>query len=106
MLEGRLKANGYHPILAHEAPIGLEMAVKNLPDLIILDVMMPIINGYNLCTILKTEQKTKKIPIIMLTGRSEEIDKTIGQKVGANAYLTKPFLMEQLLTTIKDLLKV
>ena len=105
ILESRLKANGYHPIIAPEAPAGLEMAIKNLPDLIILDVMMPIINGYNLCTILKSEPKTKKIPVIMLTGRSEEVDKTIGQKVGADAYLTKPFLMDQLLGTIKDLLK-
>jgi len=106
MLEGRLAANGFDPLVANEAPIGLEMAIKKNPDLIILDVMMPIINGYNMCSLLKAEEKTKKIPIIMLTARSEEIDKNIGEKVGVDAYLTKPFLIDDLLAAIRKLIKV
>jgi len=105
MLETRFKANGYEPLVASEAPIGLEMAMKTTPDIIILDVMMPIINGYNLCSILKSEEKTRKIPIMMLTSRSEEIDKTIGKKVGADVYITKPFLIDDLLVKMGELLK-
>ena len=106
MLEERLSANGFDPLVASEAPVGLEMAIKKTPNLIILDVMMPIINGYNMCSLLKAEEKTKKIPIIMLTARSEEIDKNIGQKVGVDAYLTKPFFIDDLLAVIKKLLKI
>ena len=105
MVESRLKANGYSAVSANDAAIGLETAIKDIPDLIILDVMMPIINGYNMCTLLKSEQRTKKIPIVMLTSRAEEQDKAIGREVGVDAYLTKPFKMEELLKTIEDLLR-
>ena len=104
MVESRLKANGYEAIVSNDAALGLEIAIKRTPDLIILDVMMPIINGYNMCSLLRAEEKSKKIPIIMLTSRAEERDKAIGQAVGANAYITKPFNMEDLLKKIEELL--
>ena len=104
MVESRLKANGYEAIVSNDAAMGLEMAIKNSPDLIILDVMMPIINGYNMCSLLKSEEQSKNTPIIMLTSRAEERDKAIGQSVGANAYITKPFAMEDLLKKIEELL--
>lgn len=105
MVEKRLKANGYEPLTAQEAPVGLEIALQKQPDLIILDIMMPIINGYNLCAILRSEEKTKRIPIILLTSRMENKDKAIGQQVGADAYNTKPVNMEELLNDIAFLLK-
>ena len=104
MVESRLKANGYDPIVSNDAATGLEIAIKKSPDLIILDIMMPIINGYNMCSLLKKEEKSKSIPIIMLTSRSEESDKAIGKEVGANAYITKPFNMDDLLKKISELL--
>ena len=105
MVESRLNANGYAAVTSNDAAVGLEKAMKQIPDLVILDVMMPIINGYNMCTLLKSEQKTRNIPIIMLTSRSEDQDKAIGKEVGVDAYLTKPFKMEELLKTVEDLLK-
>lgn len=106
MLGKRLEANGFEALVAQEATVGLEMAIKQLPDLIILDVMMPIINGYNFCRLLKTQNLQKEIPIIMLTGRSEEEDKMIGKEVGADAYFVKPPEMEVVLAKIKELLKI
>ncbi len=106
MLETRLKANGFSPLATQDASEGLEMAIKQQPDLIIMDVMMPIINGYNLCTILKSEEKTKNIPIIMLTSRTDDRDKAIGQQVGADAYSTKPVKMEELLNDMRSLLGI
>ncbi len=63
MLETRLKANGFEPLATSDASEDLEMAIKQQPNLIIMDVMMPIINGYTLCAILKAEVKTKNIPV-------------------------------------------
>ena len=105
LVESRLNANGFAAMSFNDAAIGLETAMKKIPDLVILDVMMPIINGYNMCSLLKSEQKTKKIPIIMLTSRSEDQDKAIGKEVGADVYLTKPFKMEELLKTVEELLR-
>ena len=103
VIEGRLTANGYQVATTTEAPQGLEMALKTFPDLIILDVMMPIVNGYNFCRLLKSETTHKKIPIILLTSRTDEKDIAIGQQVGADAYLPKPVNMEQLLNKIAKL---
>ena len=105
LLESRLPENGYAVLTATKAAVGLQMAIKKHPDLILLDVMMPIINGYNLCQLLKNEEKYKNIPVIMLTSRDQEKDKKIGQDVGAYAYLTKPVDMPVLLEKIKELIK-
>jgi len=104
-LEGNLKSNGYEVIVSHDATEGLEKAFKQFPELIILDVMMPIINGFNFCRLLKSQEKHQSIPIIMLTSRAEEEDRKIGIEVGADAYLVKPFNTEELLARIKELLK-
>ncbi len=105
MIEGRLKAHGYEVMSATEAPAGLELAMKSGPDLIILDVMMPIVNGYNFCRLIKSEVNFRTIPIILLTSRTEQADVAIGQEVGADAYLSKPVNIEELLNKIKELLK-
>ena len=105
MIEGRLQAHGYEVISSTEAPVGLEFAMKNNPDLIILDVMMPIVNGYNFCRLIKSEVNYRKIPIILLTSRTGQNDIAIGQEVGADAYLPKPVNIEELLSKIKELLK-
>lgn len=104
-LEGNLKSNGYEVMVSQEATDGLEKAFKRFPELIILDVMMPIINGFNFCRLLKSQEKHRNIPVIMLTSRSEEEDRKIGMEVGADAYLVKPFRTEELLARIKELLK-
>jgi DNA-binding response OmpR family regulator len=104
MLETRLKANGFEVFVYQDAPKGFEKALEQKPDIIILDVMMPIINGYNFCRLLKTQHEHKHIPVILLTSRSSEDDKKIGEDVGANAYLTKPCDVDDLLNKMNELL--
>lgn len=104
LVEGVLDSKGYDVIVANEAPAGLEMAMKGSPDLIVLDVMMPIINGFNICRLMKSEEKCKEIPIILLTSRSEEEDRKIGEEVGADAYIAKPLNTQELLDRVKELL--
>lgn len=99
-----LSSNGYEVLSSCEAPAGLEMAMKEKIDLIVLDVMIPIINGFNICRLLKSQEKYKNIPIVLLTSRSEDEDRKIGKEVGADAYIAKPLNRENFLTTIKDLL--
>src|SRR3989338_6536909 len=101
LIQAVLNSNGYEVLSASEAPNGLELAMKQKPDLIILDVMMPVINGFNICRLLKAEQKHKHIPIILLTSRSTENDQKIGNEVGADAYFPKPCKIEELLIKIK-----
>jgi DNA-binding response OmpR family regulator len=103
LLLDRLEANGYQVKATNEASDGLQMAMDNAPDLIILDVMMPIINGYNFCKLLKNEENQKHIKILLLTSRDDIDDVKIGMEMGADAYLTKPVDTQELLKTLKIL---
>lgn len=101
LLEKILTKEGYSVGAATEADEGLDRAIKEDPDLIILDVMMPVINGYNFCRLLKKEAEKENILVILLTSRDEMEDIQIGLDMGADAYLTKPVNTEELLKTIK-----
>jgi len=105
LMEKILGGQGYDLLLANEAPLGLETAMKNRPDLIVLDVMMPIINGFNICRLLKSEEEHRHIPIILLTSRITEEDQRIGREVGADAYLLKPLNTKEFLNTVQQLLE-
>jgi len=105
-LAKKLPENGYEVLTATKAADGLQIVMDQYPDLVILDVMMPIINGYNLCQLLKNDPRHKRIPVILLTCRDSERDKQIGRDMGANAYLVKPLDIPLLLEKIKDLLHV
>jgi len=100
LLEDGLKKNGYEVTAVNEAAEGLEFAMTRDPDLIILDVMMPIINGFNFCRMLKAEEDRKNIPIILLTSRDQLKDIEIGLEMGAEAYVIKPLNIDELLKTI------
>ena len=100
----RLKAFGYEVIPAYDGKEALEKAKKEKPDLIILDLMLPKIDGYKVCRMLKFDEKYKNIPVIMFTARAQESDKELGLQVGADEYITKPFDAKVLLEKIKDLL--
>jgi DNA-binding response OmpR family regulator len=78
---------------------------KDYPDLIILDIMLPDIDGLEFCKLLKSERDTEDIPIIMLTAKSTEIDKIVGLELGADDYVTKPFSIRELIARIKAVLK-
>ena len=97
----RLKTLGYEVISAQDGQEGLEKAKNENPDLIVLDILMPKMDGYEVCRMLKFDEKYKSIPIIMLTARAKDIDKVMGKKVGADDYITKPFETEELIDKIK-----
>ncbi len=105
LLETRLRANHYEVLTAADGEEGLHVAKTGRPDLIILDVMLPKINGSVVCGILKYDEEFKSIPILMLTVKNRQIDRDIGETVKADAYITKPFDMELLLQEIEKLLK-
>ncbi len=98
-----LKTKGYETITAYDGEEGLKLAKEEHPDLIILDVMMPKINGYKICRLLKYDAKYKNIPIVMVTARSQEGDKLIGEETGADRYITKPFEFSDILDVINEL---
>lgn len=89
---------------AYDGAEGLRLAKKEKPDVVILDIMMPSINGYKVARLLKFDEKYKDIPIIMLTGRSQEKDVEIGKMTGADEYLTKPFYMAELIKLVNKYL--
>lgn len=100
-----LESRGYEAISAVDGLDGLEKVRHSNPDLIILDVMLPKMDGYKVCKMLKLSDEYKKIPVILLTARIEESDKKLAEELQYDAYITKPFDFNQLLTKIKELLK-
>ncbi len=95
---------GYSAVLARNGREGVEMAIDAKPDLILLDVMMPELSGWEVCTTLKSAPETRQIPIAMLTVKSEIRDLITGMQVGADDYITKPFTRKKLLSTVRRLL--
>jgi len=104
MVKSRLQANGYIVLTAGDGQEALEKARKEKPDLIILDLMLPKIDGYKVCRMLKFDEKYKKIPILMFTARAQESDKKLGEEVGADGYITKPFEPSVLISKIHELI--
>ena len=104
MLKFRLEATGYEVDEAADGQEGLDKARTAWPDLVILDLMLPKIDGFKVCRMLKFDDKHKHKPIIMFTARAQEKDKMIGKEMGADAYITKPFEPDVLLAKIKELL--
>lgn len=100
----QLEAGGFRVLTAQDGQEGLDKARKENPDLIILDLMLPRIDGYKVCRMLKFDEKYKKIPVIIYTARAQEADEKLGYEVGADAYLTKPFDPKKLLAKINELL--
>jgi DNA-binding response OmpR family regulator len=101
-LEYNLINQGYEVLLAEDGYQALQAARANQPDLLLLDVMLPRLDGFEVCRILRKEMN---VPILMLTARTEEVDKIVGLEVGADDYLTKPFSMRELLARVKALLR-
>ena len=102
ILQFMLETSGYECVTAMDGEEGLKLAREINPDLIILDVMMPKINGYKICRLLKFDNKYKDIPIFMLTARSQDEDKLIGEETGADEYITKPFNVDEVVSTVKE----
>ena len=105
MLKLRLEANQYEVMIANDGKEGLDKARKEKPDLLILDLMLPLMDGYKVCGFLKKDFRYAHIPIILFTARAQDKDKFLGQEAGADAYITKPFEPTILLRKITELLK-
>ncbi|MFH1387031.1 MAG: response regulator [bacterium] len=104
LTKARLEASGYEVITAADGEAGLKKAHEEKPDLIILDLMLPKMDGYQICRLLKFDANYSHIPIIMLTARLQDEDKKMGLEVGANAFFTKPFDNQLILAKVKELL--
>ena len=100
-----LEVANYTCYCAYNGEDGLKLAKEIMPDLIILDVMMPKINGYKISRLLKYDNKYKNIPILMVTARSQEEDKLIGEETGVDEYITKPFEINDVVEKVKKYLE-
>jgi two-component system phosphate regulon response regulator PhoB len=105
LIEYHLKQSGFSVIKALDGPSGLELARKEKPSLIILDLMLPEMDGKDICRALKSNPSTQSIPILMLTAKTEEIDRLIGFELGADDYVTKPFSPRELVLRVKAILR-
>jgi DNA-binding response OmpR family regulator len=104
LLKFKLKGAGYDVMVAENGEEGLRSARENPPDLVILDVMMPVMDGFEMLSILKKDEILKSVPVIVLTARSSEKDVLRGFELGADDYVTKPFRIEEFLARVKAVL--
>lgn len=101
-LKYNLSRESYDVVTAIDGAQALEVARKEKPDLIILDIMLPELSGYEVCRILRKEMI---VPVLMLTAKTEEVDKVVGLEIGADDYMTKPFSMRELLARVRAMLR-
>ncbi len=99
-----LQVAGYSTIEATDGEQGVELARSKKPDLILMDIMMPKMDGYTACRAIRTDKATRTIPVVMLTALDYELNKELGRDMGANAYITKPFGRQELLDVINRFL--
>ncbi len=103
-LQMMFEAQNFKVLTAYDGQEALDKAREERPDIIILDVMLPKIDGYRVCRMLKFDEKYKKIPVLMLTARTADAEKRTGFEVGADAYIVKPFNQQELMDKIVALL--
>ena len=105
LVEFNLRSAGYEVVTAADGAEALKKARAHSPDLVVLDVMLPEVDGLEVCKILRRDPATSGIPLIMLTAKAAEIDRVLGLELGADDYITKPFSPRELVLRIKNLLK-
>lgn len=101
-----LSNKGYDVSIAENGEDGIKLAIKNRPDLILLDIMMPVMDGWEILKMLHTDEQTRKIPVAMLTCKTDVKNKLIGLQEGAIDYITKPFSPEELVSRVNDVFKI
>jgi two-component system, OmpR family, alkaline phosphatase synthesis response regulator PhoP len=106
LVEYSLKQEGYQIITASNGLDGIRKALGESPDLVILDVMLPGMDGFEICYRLRSEPATKQLPILMFSAKAQEIDKDTGIKVGADDYLTKPSAPSEIVSHVEKLLAI
>lgn len=103
-LQVRLGQEDYECLTAHDGNSGFELVSTEKPDLVILDIMLPGMDGFKVARLLKFQKELRHIPIIMLSARDKDEDRLMGEQTGANYYITKPFSMEELVGIVKGFL--
>jgi len=106
ILDFSLGAEGYEVITAADGAEAIEKARQEKPDLVVLDIMMPKVDGFEACRRLKADPETREIPVILLTAKGREVDRKMGMEVGADDYIVKPFSPTKLIEKIGGFLKV
>jgi len=104
MVGKRLEIEGFDVLIAMDGQEALAKAQAESPDVMILDLMLPKLNGYEVCTMLKQDTRFQKIPIVMFTAKTQEKDEKMAMECGANAFVRKPFRAQELLDKVRSLL--
>lgn len=104
IIKTKLEAHKIKVVTARDGDQALRLIREQSPDLIIMDVMMPKLSGFKATRLIKFDSRFKRTPLILLTARTQDADRTLGMEAGADVYLTKPFDLEQLLSDVKRLL--
>jgi two-component system alkaline phosphatase synthesis response regulator PhoP len=105
LIKYNLEREGFRVLTAMKGNAGLDMALKEKPALVILDLMLPELGGLDICKTLKHNDKTRHVPVIMLTAKGTETDKIVGLELGADDYMTKPFSPRELIARIKAIFR-
>ncbi|MCY6484024.1 response regulator transcription factor [Clostridium aestuarii] len=105
LIKFNLNKNGYKTVCAGDGLEALNLARKEMPQLILLDVMLPGMDGYDVCKEVRRDSSISNIPIIMITAKGEELDKILGLELGADDYITKPFSIRELIARVKAILR-
>ncbi|MEM7793747.1 MAG: response regulator [Cyanobacteria bacterium P01_C01_bin.118] len=105
MMIDLLKGNGLHVTVASDGVEALAHIQGDLPDLVVLDIVMPRMNGYEVCRRIKSDPATQNLPVVLCSSKGEEFDRYWGMKQGADAYIAKPFQPNELVGTVKQLLR-
>lgn len=101
----KLRSEGFNVIVAEDGEIGLQKIRSDLPDLIVLDIMLPKLDGLSICRMVRHDPATARIPIIAITARSNEVDKIVGLESGADDYIVKPFGLGEFLARVRAVLR-
>ena len=104
MVSKRLEVEGFEVLVAMDGQDGLKKAQTESPDVLILDIMLPKLNGYEVCTMLKQDTRYQKLPVILFTAKAQDKDEKLGMACGADAYMRKPFNAQELVGKIHELL--
>lgn len=105
LISFNLKNSGYEVLTAEDGDEALKKARRHTPDLVVLDLMIPEMDGLEVCKVLRKDPLTEKIPIVMLTAKGSEVDRVLGLELGANDYVTKPFSPRELVLRVRNLLQ-
>src|SRR5258708_17563287 len=105
LLRFNLKQAGHDPVIATTGEEALTLIARSVPDLVLLDLMLPDLPGTEICRRIKGDARTRHVPVIMLTARGEEVDRLVGFELGADDFVTKPFSVRELLLRVRAVLR-